>query len=892
MFAPVINALRGLLRRPSDRPLQGRVVEPLEQRVLLDGMALRLDGPSSAYRANTASLQFSGSMTVEMSFYLSDIDTIRSSYLLRKGGSYELALTTYPGTDQLAFRVYNSGGAALQAVAGMTLTAGWHHIAATYWSNPDSYGPDFASLYLDGTMVQQQGGVFSLYNTSADVEIGPGYAGYIDEVRLSSVARYSGNFTAPTQPWTTDGNTRALWHFDESAGSTSFGDSSGYNNYLWGQNGARTGWPDNTPPTILPLSPVLPDPRTYPVSYFDIGFSEPVDLNTFNFQDLALTRDGTPVMLDGRLYPVQIGASTYRLYGLDAFTQLAGTYQLTVNCTNIRDQAGNYGVGSASDQWVMDTGPTVVDVIDVSPDPRTAAVSDIEVTFSEPVNLTTFTYADLTLTRDGDPVTLDAGITIDLVSGSTYRISGLSAFTNVAGQYVLSVSAAQVNDLSGLPGAGAASDAWVMENPPPTLGRISGVKWEDRDGDGVRDAGEPGVPGWTLFLDANGNGQLDSGERSTTTGPDGAYTFDDLAAGAYTVAEVQRTGWTQTAPAGSSGTPAVADANTVLLDHFNGATSGTAFGGPTYAAGLDGFGSAIALGPGKYVRYPVTAWHGSGPGSNSATQGTVEMWFKADVVGPLLDFNWYQTTSYPSSGHVLYFGGVYTPAPYYLVWNSELSTYPDRLAGSQNMATGVWTHLAVTWGPGASKLYVDGQVIASAAANVYPALVSTFYAYLNFWGTNSFQGLIDELHISRVRRSDAEILAHAARSSPGLRTVTLATGEAVNGQDFGSEPPVQGDADLNGILDSDDYFRIDQGFLSQGTKTGWDNGDFNYDNRIDVDDYFLIDTAYARSAHPLALSSPTPIQASAGVPASTTGGSDLFGDVLDDSPWQQTEHVF
>ena len=33
------------------------------------------------------------------------------------------------------------------------------------------------------------------------------------------------------------------------------------------------------------------------------------------------------------------------------------------------------------------------------------------------------------------------------------------------------------------------------------LGSLSGVKYDDLDGDGVRDAGEPGIAGWTIFLD-------------------------------------------------------------------------------------------------------------------------------------------------------------------------------------------------------------------------------------------------------------------------------------------------------------------------------------------------------------------------------------------------------
>ena len=32
------------------------------------------------------------------------------------------------------------------------------------------------------------------------------------------------------------------------------------------------------------------------------------------------------------------------------------------------------------------------------------------------------------------------------------------------------------------------------------------------NGNGVKDPGEPGLSGWTVYLDANANGQLDPGE--------------------------------------------------------------------------------------------------------------------------------------------------------------------------------------------------------------------------------------------------------------------------------------------------------------------------------------------------------------------------------------------
>jgi hypothetical protein len=53
-----------------------------------------------------------------------------------------------------------------------------------------------------------------------------------------------------------------------------------------------------------------------------------------------------------------------------------------------------------------------------------------------------------------------------------------------------------------------------------------------------------------------------------------------------------------------------------------------------------------------------------------------------------------------------------------------------------------------------------------------------------------------------------------------------------------------GDANGDGNVNADDYFRIDQGFLAQPQNPQYAQGDFNYDGTINADDYFLIDQAF------------------------------------------------
>jgi len=79
-------------------------------------------------------------------------------------------------------------------------------------------------------------------------------------------------------------------------------------------------------------------------------------------------------------------------------------------------------------------------------------------------------------------------------------------------------------------------------------GEIRGTKWEDLDADGVRDAGEPVLADWEIYLDTDANGQHDPGEPITITAADGSYAFMALEPGDYIVAEVRQDGWQQSAP--------------------------------------------------------------------------------------------------------------------------------------------------------------------------------------------------------------------------------------------------------------------------------------------------------------------------------------------------------
>ena len=65
----------------------------------------------------------------------------------------------------------------------------------------------------------------------------------------------------------------------------------------------------------------------------------------------------------------------------------------------------------------------------------------------------------------------------------------------------------------------------------------AGTKFFDLDADGVRDANEPGIPGFQIFADYNDNGRLDAGEPSTVSDSSGRYVLDDIRSASYRLRE-------------------------------------------------------------------------------------------------------------------------------------------------------------------------------------------------------------------------------------------------------------------------------------------------------------------------------------------------------------------
>jgi sarcosine oxidase gamma subunit len=66
---------------------------------------------------------------------------------------------------------------------------------------------------------------------------------------------------------------------------------------------------------------------------------------------------------------------------------------------------------------------------------------------------------------------------------------------------------------------------------------VAGVKFNDHNGNGVKDTGDEGLAGWQIMMDGN---------VVATTGANGAYSIPNVLPGQHTFQEVQQSGWKET----------------------------------------------------------------------------------------------------------------------------------------------------------------------------------------------------------------------------------------------------------------------------------------------------------------------------------------------------------
>ena len=194
--------------------------------------------------------------------------------------------------------------------------------------------------------------------------------------------------------------------------------------------------------------------------------------------------------------------------------------------------------------------------------------------------------------RDGSESGVAAGwrVFIDTNLNGAFNTGEPTGQTNVDGDYLITGVQAGLRRLSieiplGWTPTKPLSQDVTVENGKETKkadffafagGTIKGEVWNDTDGNGNRDTDpttgqfiDVGLGGWTVFLDLNKSGILDTGEPETKTDSIGAYQFTNVPAGDYEVTEVLPEGWEASKGYDSKQTAGVTALGTVVQDFAN-----------------------------------------------------------------------------------------------------------------------------------------------------------------------------------------------------------------------------------------------------------------------------------------------------------------------------------
>jgi len=151
--------------------------------------------------------------------------------IVSKPGAYALYLTGDPSWTCIYFKLHTTCGDPFIGVC-YRLGPGWHHIVGQLKHVLGVIS--MMSIYVDGyeQVSSTLGMGCTVNNSTAPLIIGRNLDGQIDELRISAMARYASAYVVPYWTFSCDGQTRALWHFDESQGATVFHDSCGIDNAL------------------------------------------------------------------------------------------------------------------------------------------------------------------------------------------------------------------------------------------------------------------------------------------------------------------------------------------------------------------------------------------------------------------------------------------------------------------------------------------------------------------------------------------------------------------------------------------------------------------------------------------------------------------------------------
>ena len=356
-------------------------------------------------------------------------------------------------------------------------------------------------------------------------------------------------------------------------------------------------------------------------------------------------------------------------------------------------------------------------------------------------------------------------------------------------------------------------------------GSICGQKFNDLNGNGVQDPGEPGLANWVIALKTqNAAGWV---ILKDTTDVNGNYCFNNLQAGTYTISEINQSGWIQTYPA-NPGT------HTVILTEGQNVT-GIDFGNTANLAKncISPPSGMVGWWPGDNNSLDISGLNNNGTliGGATYTNGKVADAFKVATVSDLvtipdnssLNFGtgnfsidaWIQTTDSLSAiaivdklimtGDIWNWTNINILGYGLFIQQGELVFHMgqgaisiDKRVTLNNIADGKWHFAAVTvdrMNASGGKMFIDGNMVLSFDPTLVPNSINntralTLGELIATTNSTPIVTKIDEVEIFNRALQDSEITALFNADAAGKCKLGAICGQKFN------------DLNGNGVKDS------------------------------------------------------------------------------------------
>lgn len=187
------------------------------------GEYLRIERDNNLFAINN-----DNDITFEGWVYFNNFTSRNVIFTNRTGGATTTGYVFFVEGNNWTWRFFNGSGSFNDIVYSTS-------VPVDQWIHFSILRSDLTwNLYIDGQLEGSVTETITTTDNNVDLHIGidptntgRNLDGYIDEFRISNTARYTANFTPPTEPFQNDDNTLLLLHMDGTDGSQTFVDDNG-----------------------------------------------------------------------------------------------------------------------------------------------------------------------------------------------------------------------------------------------------------------------------------------------------------------------------------------------------------------------------------------------------------------------------------------------------------------------------------------------------------------------------------------------------------------------------------------------------------------------------------------------------------------------------------------